>query len=83
MKYKDMTFDEKACYILVLCFAVFLVSVAVISGIRNRNLKVKEQTYTMYLDGVQVSSNTVCADLYDYKIDDAKKVIYLTHTAWR
>ena len=68
-------------------FGIFIFVAAVGIGLmliswndtKNTQLKIESGAYTCYCNGEEVDPETIDISLYEYVVDDIKKVVYFTN----
>lgn len=88
-KNKDCTFKEKLLqnfvFVIALsiavCFAIFFANTLQSNLDKEHEIEEKSQSYTLYIDGIQVDKDKINIGSYDVssaKIDDEKREIYFS-----
>ena len=63
---------------------IFVVAVGIVlmliswNDTKNMKLKIQSGTYACYYNGEEVNPETIDISMYEYRVDDIKKVVYFT-----
>lgn len=68
----------------ILGMFIFVVAVGIVlmliswNDTKNTQLKIQSGTYACYYNGEEVNPETIDISMYEYRVDDIKKVVYFT-----